>query len=98
MRAGGCLFQTKQPVPEMLEADGRDRCHSGGRMKDDPESGGVGGRRYKISGNSASGTYLPSDFCGRQLAGGRGKAGRKNEEICPAVEGNRGSQREGETF
>ena len=62
------------------------------------EVGGLGGRRYKISGNSASGTYLLSDFCGRQLAGGRGKAGRKNEEICPAVEGNRGSRREGETF
>ncbi|CAM9871317.1 unnamed protein product [Rangifer tarandus platyrhynchus] len=24
----------------MMEADGRDRCRSGGRMKDDPESGG----------------------------------------------------------
>lgn len=77
-----------------------------GQMKDDPESGrGVGGgwrgagwRRYKISGNSASGTYLPSDFCGCQLAGGRGKAGRKNEEISPAVEGNGKSEGGGDVL
>lgn len=33
-----------------------------------------------ISSNPVSGTYLPSDFCRHQLAGGGGKTGRKNEE------------------
>lgn len=59
---------------------------------------GAGWRRYKISGNSASGTYLPSDFCGCQLAGGRGKAGRKNQEISPAVEGNGKSEGGGDVL
>lgn len=48
-----------------------------------------------ISSNSVSGTYLPSDFCRHQLAGGGGKTGRKNEERnSPLVEESRGSQRE----
>lgn len=51
--------------------------------------------RYTISGNSVSGTYLPSDFSRHQLAGGGEKTGRQNEErISPAVEESRGSQRE----